>query len=166
MKYEALKWEVHDNPSRPGEKCIGVITLNRPEALNAVDVRMRVELDILCDEIIIIISQLVFGVKKLSLGNIHATRDFIYVLDTIKAITELSVNKKAVGKTIKKAKIGIVWHTTYKGDALQDMKASFGVNISSLSKPSSCNDFSFRSSSIQLIYSNPHKKRITINKYK
>ena len=52
MKYEALKWEVHDNPSRPGEKCIGVITLNRPEALNAVDVRMRVELDILCDEIL------------------------------------------------------------------------------------------------------------------
>ena len=47
-----------------------------------------------------IISQLVFGVKKLSLGNIHATRDFNYVLDTIKAITELSVNKKAVGKTI------------------------------------------------------------------
>ena len=52
MKYEALKWEVRENPSRPGEKCIGVITLNRPEALNAVDVRMRVELDILCDEIL------------------------------------------------------------------------------------------------------------------
>jgi enoyl-CoA hydratase/carnithine racemase len=51
MKYEALKWEVRENPERPGEKCIGVITLNRPEALNAVDVRMRVELDILCDEI-------------------------------------------------------------------------------------------------------------------
>ncbi len=51
MKYEALKWEVLDNPNRPGDRCIGLITLNRPEALNAVDVRMRVELDILCDEI-------------------------------------------------------------------------------------------------------------------
>lgn len=51
MEYQALKFEVRDNPKRPGEKCIGVITLNRPEALNAVDVRMRVELDILCDEI-------------------------------------------------------------------------------------------------------------------
>ena len=51
MKYEALKWEVLDNPNRPGERCIGLITLNRPETLNAVDVRMRVELDILCDEI-------------------------------------------------------------------------------------------------------------------
>ena len=35
MKYQALKWEVLDNPNRPGEKCIGLITLNRPEALNA-----------------------------------------------------------------------------------------------------------------------------------
>ncbi len=51
MEYQALKWEVLDNPNRPGERCIGLITLNRPEALNAVDVRMRVELDILCDEI-------------------------------------------------------------------------------------------------------------------
>jgi len=51
MKYQALKWEVRENPDRPGEKCIGVITMNRPEALNAVDVRMRVELDVLCDEI-------------------------------------------------------------------------------------------------------------------
>jgi len=40
------------------------------------------------------------------------------------------------GKIINKAKIGIVWHTTYTGDALQDMKASFGVNISSLKKSS------------------------------
>ena len=47
-----------------------------------------------------IISQLVLGVKKLSLGNIYATRDFNYVLDTVKTITELSVNKKAIGKVI------------------------------------------------------------------
>ena len=46
MEYKALKWEVRENPERPGEHCIGVITFNRPESLNAVDVRMRVELDI------------------------------------------------------------------------------------------------------------------------
>jgi len=51
MKYEALKWNIIPNPNRPKEKSIGIITLNRPESLNAVDVRMRVELDILCDEI-------------------------------------------------------------------------------------------------------------------
>jgi enoyl-CoA hydratase len=52
MKYEALKWEVRENPDRPGERSIGIITMNRPDSLNAVDVRMRVELDILCDEIL------------------------------------------------------------------------------------------------------------------
>jgi len=38
------------------------------------------------------------------------------------------------GKIIKNAKVGIVWHTTYTGDALQDMKASFGANIQGLNK--------------------------------
>ena len=42
-----------------------------------------------------------------------------------------------LGKQIKKAKVGVVWHTTYKGSDLQDMSASFGVNISNLNKPSS-----------------------------
>ena len=42
-----------------------------------------------------------------------------------------------LGSIIRKAKIGIVWHTTYSGDKLQDMTAKFGANISSLSKPSS-----------------------------
>ena len=41
------------------------------------------------------------------------------------------------GKTIKNAKVGVVWHTTYTGDALQDMKASFGANISGLNKTAS-----------------------------
>ena len=42
-----------------------------------------------------------------------------------------------LGKIIRMAKIGIVWHTTYTGDALQDMKAKFGVNISGLNTPTS-----------------------------
>jgi len=41
-----------------------------------------------------------------------------------------------LGKQIKNAKIGVVWHTTYSGKTLQDMKASFGANISGLQKPS------------------------------
>jgi hypothetical protein len=42
-----------------------------------------------------------------------------------------------IGRTFARAKIGIVWHTTYKGTALQDMKASFGADISKLTKTSS-----------------------------
>ena len=51
MEYKALKWDIIGNPLKPEDKTIGIITMNRPENLNAVDVRMRVELDILCDEI-------------------------------------------------------------------------------------------------------------------
>ena len=43
----------------------------------------------------------------------------------------------ALGKTINSSKIGVVWHTTYTGDNLQDMKASFGANISGLKTVSS-----------------------------
>ena len=41
------------------------------------------------------------------------------------------------GSQINKAKIGVVWHTTYTGKDLQSMKASFGVNISGLKNVSS-----------------------------
>ena len=41
-----------------------------------------------------------------------------------------------LGTVINNAKIGIVWHTTYKGTELQDMTASFGVDISGLKKSS------------------------------
>src|SRR5688572_189964 len=51
MDYKALNWSIQDNPNNPGETCIGVITLNRPEKLNAVDPLMRLELDALCGEI-------------------------------------------------------------------------------------------------------------------
>jgi hypothetical protein len=34
-----------------------------------------------------------------------------------------------LGKMIRKAEIGIVWHTTYTGNSFEDMKASFGKPI-------------------------------------
>ena len=39
-----------------------------------------------------------------------------------------------MAKTVKKAKIGIVWHTTYSGNSFESMKASYGVNVSKLNK--------------------------------
>lgn len=49
--FETIGWKVLANPQRPDEHTIGCITLKRPEALNAIDVQMRVELDILLDQI-------------------------------------------------------------------------------------------------------------------
>jgi hypothetical protein len=37
-----------------------------------------------------------------------------------------------LAKSITKAKMGIVWHTTYNGDTMADMKASFGANIANM----------------------------------
>ena len=37
--------------------------------------------------------------------------------------------KSKLGQQIAKAKIGIVWHTTYTGRSIKDMKASFGKDI-------------------------------------
>ena len=43
-----------------------------------------------------------------------------------------------LGKIVSKAKLGVVWHTTYEGGpTLQDMTAKFGVNISKLKNTSS-----------------------------
>lgn len=34
-----------------------------------------------------------------------------------------------LGKKIRSAKIGVVWHTTYEGDSFENMRASFGKSI-------------------------------------
>ena len=69
----------------------------------------------------------------------------------------------ALGKTINKAKVGIVWHTTYTGSALQDMKASFGANISSLNKPSSVwmDDATYKDTSGSATFTKSETDKIT-----
>ena len=42
-----------------------------------------------------------------------------------------------LGKRIAQSEMGIVFHTTYTGDNISDMTASFGVDISGYNKPSS-----------------------------
>jgi len=34
-----------------------------------------------------------------------------------------------IGREVQKAKVGIVWHTTYKGDSIENLNASFGAKI-------------------------------------
>jgi hypothetical protein len=38
-------------------------------------------------------------------------------------------NDSKLAQSIKSAKMGVVWHTTYNGDTMADMKASFGADI-------------------------------------
>jgi hypothetical protein len=38
--------------------------------------------------------------------------------------------ESAGARDVKKSKIGIVWHTTYKGNSFETMRASYGVDVS------------------------------------
>ena len=40
----------------------------------------------------------------------------------------------AAAKDISKAKLGIVWHTTYTGNTFESLKASYGVNVKALKR--------------------------------
>jgi enoyl-CoA hydratase/carnithine racemase len=51
MEYEEIRWEILPNPRRPDERTIGLVTLNRPEQLNALTPTMRLELDALFGEL-------------------------------------------------------------------------------------------------------------------
>jgi enoyl-CoA hydratase len=51
FEFKTLKWSLHAAPGKPDDRCIGLITLARADALNAIDVRMRVELDLMLDQI-------------------------------------------------------------------------------------------------------------------
>ena len=68
-----------------------------------------------------------------------------------------------IGRNIKRSKIGVVWHTTYTGDALQDMKASFGADISSLSKPSSVwmDDATYKDASGRATFTAKETEKVT-----
>lgn len=50
FEYKTVRWSLHP-AADGGASTIGLITLARPDALNAIDVRMRVELDLLFDQI-------------------------------------------------------------------------------------------------------------------
>jgi|TARA_B110000908_G_scaffold163986_1_gene211289 hypothetical protein len=42
--------------------------------------------------------------------------------------------KDPAAKSVRDAQIGIVWHTTYKGDSFENMSASYGVDVKRLKK--------------------------------
>ena len=85
------------------------------------------------------------GIKGVLQGDLMWTDDI--ETDTIDGVKYYTFQPNTIvyavpidsdfGKQIKASKVGIVWHTTYAGSTLQDMKASFGVDIKGLSKPTS-----------------------------
>ena len=68
-----------------------------------------------------------------------------------------------LGRKIRTAKIGIVWHTTYTGSELQDMKASFGANISKLTKTNSVwmDDATYKDTSGKSTFTQAETEKVT-----
>ena len=68
-----------------------------------------------------------------------------------------------IGRTFARAKIGVVWHTTYTGSELQDMKASFGANISKLTKTNSVwmDDATYKDTSGKSTFTQAETEKVT-----
>lgn len=89
--------------------------------------------------------------KKLGIKGV-VQGDFLYTNNELKSanirgesvltftpntITYAVPTESAIGKRIASAKMGIIFHTTYTGRKMADLKANFGVNVSSFRKTSS-----------------------------
>ena len=77
------------------------------------------------------------GMKEILQGDLMFTDDLsTMTIEGVKHITfqpntilYAVPSDSEIGRQIKKAKVGIVWHTTYKGKTIQDLNASFGANL-------------------------------------
>ena len=111
------------------------------------------------------------GIKGVLQGDLMYTDDMeSQTIDGVKYITfqpntivyAVPVNS-ALGKTMLRSKVGIVWHTTYTGNELQNMKASFGADISKLNKVSSVwmDDATYKDVSGEATFTESETEKVT-----
>jgi len=74
-----------------------------------------------------------FDQSDLKSENINGTKHITFHPNTI---VYAIPDGTPLAKEIKAAKVGIVWHTTYRGSTFETMKAEFGKDIVSKIKPS------------------------------
>ena len=111
------------------------------------------------------------GIKGVLQGDLMFTDDVetstidgnVYLTFQPNTIVYAIPDNSELAKIIKKAKVGIVWHTTYTGDTLQGMKASFGANIAGLKKPSSVwmDDATYKDTSGRATFTAAETEKIT-----
>ena len=111
------------------------------------------------------------GIKGVLQGDLMYTDDMEpQTIDGVKYITfqpntivyAVPVNSD-LGKTMLRSKVGIVWHTTYTGNELQNMKASFGADISELNKVSSVwmDDATYKDVSGEATFTESETEKVT-----
>jgi len=77
----------------------------------------------------VIQGDMMFSKSDLKKETIDGTEYIIFQPNTIVYAVPTNTN---LAKSISQAHIGVVWHTSYTGPSMEDMKASFGVDIARL----------------------------------
>jgi hypothetical protein len=77
----------------------------------------------------VIQGDMMFSKSDLKKETIDGTEYIIFQPNTIVYAVPTNTN---LAKSISQAHIGVVWHTSYTGPSMEDMKATFGVDIARL----------------------------------
>ena len=81
----------------------------------------------------VIQGDLMFTEGDVSTVSINDEDCYVFTPNTITYAVPVDSN---LGKRIAKAKLGIIFHTSYEGTSLETMKANYGVNVGSLHQTS------------------------------
>ena len=81
----------------------------------------------------VIQGDLMFTEGDVSMVSINDEDCYVFTPNTITYAVPVDSN---LGKRIAKAKLGIIFHTSYEGTSLETMKANYGVNVGSLHQTS------------------------------
>ena len=81
----------------------------------------------------VIQGDLMFTEGDVSMVSINDEDCYVFTPNTITYAVPVDSN---LGKRIAKAKLGIIFHTSYEGTSLDTMKANYGVNVGSLHQTS------------------------------
>lgn len=80
---------------------------------------------------VVLQGDLMYTTEDLEYDTIDGRKHIVFQPNTISYAVE---ENSPLGKRIKASKIGIVFHTTYKGSSMSDLSASFGADTSKLTQ--------------------------------
>ena len=101
---------------------------------------------------------IMFTKEDLAQENIDGVTSLTFTPNTV---TYAVPDDSDLASTIRKAKIGVVWHTTYRGKSMEDLSANFGANVKELNsiKAVWSTDATFRDTSGKATFTKDEAKR-------
>jgi hypothetical protein len=86
---------------------------------------------------------LMFTPGKVSTEDVHGEKCYVFTPNTITYAVPVNSH---LGEKIARAKIGIIFHTAYEGNTIQDMKSNFIVNVQGFNQTADvwCDDATYK----------------------